>query len=263
MTPDGPEDRRPAESNGDAGRPSGSDRPPAFAVVGTDTGIGKTVVTAGLVGWLRESGVDAVGVKPAQTGYPPDDDAGFVASACGDDEAATCVDRLEPPLAPRVAAEREGVDLKYEAIREGVLTALEGREVGVVEGIGGLRVPLAGDREVIDLVADLGLPAVLVARSGLGTLNHTALSVEALRRRSIPVASVVLNEYEGDSVAERTNPGELRRMTDLPVHLVPRADLVDPPDAVDLIREHLPASVFPGEVRDGLSFRPSTRRTDR
>lgn len=215
----------------------------AFAVVGTDTAVGKTVVTAGLVGRLREAGVDARAVKPVQTGYPPDDDAGFVRDACDDDEAATCLRRLEPPLAPAVAAEREGVDLAYDAVRADGEEALDAAEVGVLEGVGGLRVPLAGEREVIDLVADLDLPAVLVARSGLGTLNHTALSVEALDRRGVPVDAVVLNEYEGATVAERTNPDVLERMTDRPVHTLPRVDLSEPADAVAAVREHLPRFV--------------------
>ena len=222
-----------------------------LAVVGTDTGVGKTVVTAGLTGWLREEGFDARAVKPAQTGYPPDDDAAYVAAACSDDDAAICLERLEPPLAPRVAAEREGVDLSYEAIREGCERALDAADVGIVEGIGGLRVPLAGEREVIDLVADLDCAAVLVARSGLGTLNHTALSVDALRRRGVDVRAVVLNQYEGASVAERTNPDEMERMTDVAVHTVPPLALDEPVDAVAGIREYLPATVLPAGVIDG------------
>lgn len=210
-------------------------------VVGTDTGVGKTVVTAGLVGRLRERGIDAVGVKPAQTGYPADDDAGFVAAACGDPAASTVGPCLEPALAPRVAAERTGTDLAYETVRGVCTDALAAREAAVVEGIGGLRVPLAGDREVIDLVADLGLPAVVVARSGLGTLNHTALSVAALRDRGVPVRAVVLNQYEGATVAERSNPAELERLTDAPVHTLPPLALDDPAAAVAGVREHLPA----------------------
>lgn len=222
---------------------------PAFAVVGTDTGIGKTFVTAGLVGWLREVGIDARAVKPAQTGYPPDDDAAWVREACGDDRAGTCIERLEPPLAPRVAAEVTDTDLSYEGIRSGVAEELEAAEVGVVEGIGGLRVPLAGDREVIDLVADLELPAVVVARSDLGTLNHTALSVEALRRRGVSVSAVVANEYEADSVAERTNPDEIEAMTGVPVETLPPIDVSEPSDAVAGVREHLSRSVFPDSVQ--------------
>jgi len=218
-------------------------------VVGTGTGVGKTVVTAGLTGWLREAGVDARAVKPAQTGHPPDDDAGFVADACGDEAAATCLRYLEPALAPRVAAAETGADLRYDDVLAGVREAVAAAEVGVVEGIGGLRVPLAGDREVADLVADLGFPAIVVARSGLGTLNHTALTVEALARRDVPVHAVVLNEYEGATPAERTNPDELERMTGLPIYTLPPLDLDPPARAVAGVRDHLPATVFPESVR--------------
>ncbi|WP_049901558.1 dethiobiotin synthase [Halococcus agarilyticus] len=217
----------------------------AFAVVGTDTSVGKTVVTAGLVAWLREEGIDARAVKPVQTGYPPDDDAGFVAEACRAGDAATCIERLEPPLAPRVAAERVGTELSYVTIREGCERALAASEVGVLEGVGGVRVPLAGDREVIDLVADLELPAVVVARSGLGTLNHTALTVEGLAAHGVETHAVVLNEYTSETVAERTNQAELERMTDVPVHTLSSFDLTTPEDVASGVRDGLPADVFP------------------
>lgn len=217
-----------------------------FAVVGTDTGVGKTVVTAGLVGCLRETGIEARAIKPAQTGYPPDDDAGFVADACGADDAATCLRRLEPALAPRVAAEQSGVSLDYDAILAACRDELAASAVGVVEGIGGLRVPLADDREVLDLVADLDIPAVVVARSGLGTLNHTALTVDALQARDVRVSGIVLNEYAGATVAERTNPAELERMTGASVHELPEIDLGEPSAAVAAIRDHIPPSVLPG-----------------
>ncbi|MCL9814630.1 dethiobiotin synthase [Natranaeroarchaeum aerophilus] len=207
----------------------------ALFVVGTDTGVGKTVVTAGITGWLRERGVAARAIKPAQTGYPPDDDAAFVAEVCGTDDASTCLRRLEPPLAPRVAAEREGVDLSYEELLDGCQELLNDDDVetGIVEGIGGLRVPLAGDREVIDLVADLGLPALVVSRSGLGTLNHTALTVAALERRDVEVRGVVLNEYTAEDVAERTNPDEVERMTGHPVGTLPPLETIDSDSVID------------------------------
>ncbi|ELY66536.1 dethiobiotin synthase [Natrinema versiforme] len=210
-----------------------------IAVVGTGTGVGKTVVTAGLTRLLREAGHDARAIKPAQTGHPPDDvddlqssarraslvgDAGFVAAACDDPTAATCPRYLEPALAPRVAAEVAGEDLSYETIREACEREIEATPVPIVEGIGGLRVPLAGDREVIDLVADLEAAAVVVTRSGLGTLNHTALSVDALEARGIDICGILVNEYAGETVAERTNPDELERMTGYPVETVPPVD---------------------------------------
>jgi len=221
----------------------------AFAVVGTGTSVGKTVVTAGLVGWLREAGHDARAVKPAQTGYPPDDDASFVANACGTDDAATCLRRLEPALAPAVAADVADADLDYDAICRDTAAALGNGDPGVMEGIGGLRVPLADGHEVLDLVADLDLPAVVVADSGLGTLNHTALTVDALRDRGLPVASVVFNRYEGRSLAERTNPDVLADMIDVPIHTLPPLSLNDPSAAVAGVLDALPRDVFP----DGLA----------
>lgn len=202
--------------------------------------MGKTIVTAGLVGRLRGDGVDARAVKPAQTGHPPDDDAAFVRDACGDAEAATCLRFLEEPLAPAVAADRAGVDISFGALHDELATALDVSEVGVMEGIGGLRVPLADDREVVDLVAALDCPTVVVARSGLGTLNHTALTVDALDRRGVPVRGVVLNDYAGETVAERTNPDVLDGMVDPPVSTLPSLALASPDEVVDAVTAHLP-----------------------
>lgn len=195
-----------------------------ISVVGTDTGVGKTIITAALVGALRERGYDVRAVKPVQTGFPPDDDAAVIGSVCGDSEAATCLRYFEEPLAPAVAADRAGIDLSYATLRHETADALDETAVGVVEGIGGLCVPLADGREVVDLVADLGGSAVVVARSGLGTLNHTALTLEALSRRDVPVLGVVLNEYENETTAERSNPDVLRSMTDAPVLTMPTVD---------------------------------------
>jgi dethiobiotin synthetase len=214
-----------------------------FVVVGTDTGVGKTVVTAGLVGMLRADGIDARAIKPCQTGYPPYDDAGFVTEACGTEAAATCLQRLEPALAPEVAAEREGVTLSYAEILSGCEQALADAECGVVEGIGGLRVPLADGREVVDLVDDLDLSALVVARSGLGTLNHTMLTVEALRRRQIPILGIVLNEYDGATIAERTNLPVMEQMTGQTVCTLPSLDLEHPRSAVEGAIEYLSQSL--------------------
>lgn len=212
-----------------------------IAVVGTDTGIGKTVITAGLVAALRDARYDARAIKPAQTGYPEDDDAGFVAAACEDDAAAVRIRTDSEPLAPAVAARRAGDPIQYETLLAETERAVADSEIGVVEGAGGLRVPLSNEpeREIVDLVEDLDLPAIVVARSGLGTLNHTALTVEALRRRDIPVRGIVFNEYEGETVAERTNPDELERMCNCPVWTVPSLAIEDPTDATE-VAEYLP-----------------------
>jgi dethiobiotin synthetase len=236
-----------SETDADSGPERGTGRiaEDGVFVVGTDTGVGKTVVTAGLTGWLREQGTDAVAVKPCQTGHPPDDDAAFVQSVCGTADAAVCLRRLSPPLAPEVAVREsdDDVTLSYESMRDGVVDVVAGSETAVVEGIGGLRVPLADGREVIDLVSDIGLPALVVARSGLGTLNHTALTVQALRRRDVPVVGVVLNEYEGETTAERTNPDVIERMTGCTVWPVPPLDIESSDSVISGISTDLPQAV--------------------
>lgn len=218
-----------------------------LAVLGTGTGVGKTVVTAGLVGRARADGVDARAVKPVQTGHPPDDDAGVVRSVCGDGAAAVCPRYFEEPLAPTVAAERAGETIEYATLRDDCARALDDAERGLLEGVGGIRVPLATRDdgtvvEVVDLVADLALPALVVARSGLGTLNHTALTVEALRRRGVSVVAVVLNGYEGATVAERTNPEVLDGMVEPPAYTLPSLSAVEP-EVVDAVEERLPYPV--------------------
>lgn len=219
----------------------------SLAVVGTDTGVGKTVVTAALVATLRESGLDARAIKPAQTGFPEDDDAAFVRGVCGTDDAAVRLREHGEPLAPAVAARRADDPIAYDALLSDTRDALASRP-GIVEGAGGLRVPLSNDppREIIDLIVDLGVPTVVVARSGLGTLNHTTLTVESLRRREVSVAGVALNRYEGATVAERTNPEELERMCDCPVWTLPELGAATPKEISELA-EHLPAHRLMGE----------------
>lgn len=219
-----------------------------LAVVGTDTDIGKTVVTAALVARLREDGTDPRAIKPAQTGFPDDDDAGYVKWVCDDEGAAVRLREYGEPLAPAVAARRADDPIGYESLLADTREALSSCETGIVEGAGGLRVPLANDppKEIVDLISDLEIPALVVARSGLGTLNHTALTVEALRRRDVPVVGIALNRYEGASVAERTNPSELERMCGCPVWTLPERSL-DTRKAVRELAAELPSHRQMGE----------------
>lgn len=221
-----------------------------LAVVGTDTGVGKTVVTAAIVARLRAEGVDARAVKPAQTGYPEDDDADVVQWACDDEAAAVRLRTYGEPLAPAVAARRADEPIVYDDLLSDTQAAVTDGEFSVVEGAGGLRVPLSNDprREIVDLVADLDVPALVVSRSGLGTLNHTALTVAALRRLEVPILGVALNRYEGATVAERTNPEELEHMCDCPVWKLPESPLETRADVRELATE-LPR--FHGQMGDG------------
>lgn len=187
-------------------------------VTGTDTGVGKTVVSAVLSACWAAGGHDVAYVKPAQSGAADgDDDAAAVArwAAIAGEVVGTV---LGESLAPAVAARRAGVELTAADLVQPVIDA--GRRWPrarlVVEGAGGLLVELGTDGTTCaDLAAGLDLPLVVVARPGLGTLNHTALTLAEADRRGLDVAGVVVCGYPDDpDLAARTNLAELARLSD-------------------------------------------------
>jgi len=196
-------------------------------VTGTDTGVGKTVVAAALVLALRGRGERALGFKPVETGIGPGEpaDSEVLAEASGTHEPlAAPLLRLAEALAPAVAAERAGVVLDPVAV-EARISALRGTGYRlVVEGAGGVHVPLAWGYTVLELARNRNLEAIVVARAGLGTLNHVVLTVEALRSRGVAVRGVVLNgRGEPPDLAEETNRAALERLLPgLRVAAVPR-----------------------------------------
>ncbi len=172
--------------------------PPAFRVfvTATDTGVGKTQVASALLSLLADAGLSPAPFKPYESGCTrlarPADALELRAAARSTDPLdRVCVHRFRAPLAPGVAAARRGevTDLRP------VLAAFRsfGDRPLVAEGAGGLLVPLDARRDVVDLIEALRLPVVLVARAGLGTLNHTGLSLRLLESRHIPVQAVVLS----------------------------------------------------------------------
>lgn len=202
-------------------------------VVGTDTEIGKTVVAGGIARALRDSKKDVSAAKPVESGGR--EDARFHADATDTTPEDVCPYFLDEPLSPNVAARRSGRELDYETM----LSATQRDDYTVVEGAGGLRVPLTKEgNEIADLVEDSALPALVVARPSLGTLNHTALTVEALRSRGVSVVGVVINRFPDEpGVAERTNPDEVEKMNDVPVRRVPELDEVTPEAAARAVEE--------------------------
>jgi dethiobiotin synthetase len=159
-----------------------------FFVTGTDTDVGKTVVAAWLVARL-----DACYWKPIQAGNHPEIDSAIVGRLTGAAPGRILPEAyvLPEPIAPHEAARRAGIAIDMERLLpppcDGPL---------VVEGAGGLMVPLTDRAYVIDLATELHLPIILVTRSTLGTINHTLLSLEAIRRRGLPLAGVVVNGPE-------------------------------------------------------------------
>jgi dethiobiotin synthetase len=211
-------------------------RLPDLLVTGTDTGVGKTVIAAALVLARRDAGLRAIGFKPLESGVGGDDpaDSTILAAASATAEPlAAPIARLSEPLAPAIAAQRAGAAIDTAVIEERVAALRAAGWSVIVEGAGGILVPLAWGYTALDLAAHLGLEAVVVARAGLGTLNHVQLTVEALRRRDVPVRAVILNGRGIPSdLAESTNPDALQRLLpDLRVLEVPRHDTTDPLEA--------------------------------
>ncbi|MGA9520074.1 MAG: dethiobiotin synthase [Myxococcaceae bacterium] len=164
-------------------------------VTGTDTGVGKTEVSAALLSLLADAGLHPAPMKPYESGcadrrQPADALTLRAAARSSDPLEDICPHRFRAPLAPGIAARRQhavpSIDRTLQAFRRFDRRSL------VVEGAGGLLVPIDPERDVIDLIALLRLPVLLVARAGLGTLNHSGLALEALRRRRIKVRAVVL-----------------------------------------------------------------------
>lgn len=194
-------------------------------VTGTDTEVGKTYVTCLIAREAASAGVRVGVYKPVCSGRVPGaerwQDVETLWESLGGryEKDRICPQRFSAPLAPPVAARREGRTVDGELLRSGAAW-WEGRvELLLVEGVGGLLCPLTETENVADLAGDLGYPLIVVARRGLGTINHTLLTVEAARRRGLAVAGILFNEVDPPrgSPAEETNPAEVAARCEVPV----------------------------------------------
>jgi dethiobiotin synthetase len=195
-------------------------------VTGTDTGVGKTAVTAALAGALRRRGIDAGVMKPIQTGAIRSSggliapDARFLAAAAGviDPPDLICPCRLETPLAPAVAAKLEDREVSLASVLAAYHELLDRHGFLLVEGAGGICVPISGTYLMSDLARDMGLPLLVVARPSLGTINHSVLTAHFARAAGLEVLGVVIGNYpKVPDLAERTSPVEIERLTGVPV----------------------------------------------
>lgn len=161
-------------------------------VTGTDTNIGKTTASAALLHRYRKT-ADLSYWKPIQTGFPEDDDAATVRilGRCSGQEICPEGIRLPRPLSPHLSAQYCGTDIDLESLLRSTKAYAHSR-AWIVEGAGGVLVPLNPRQFMIDLISVLGMPVLIVAGSQLGTINHTLLTLTTLRSRLIPVAGVVL-----------------------------------------------------------------------
>jgi dethiobiotin synthetase len=213
-------------------------------VTGTGTEVGKTVVAAVIARTANVAGARVAAFKPAVSGlddYPlrpevwdfapklPDHVLLRLASGSsqGDDEISPY--RYGPAVSPHLAGELAGEPIDPDRLRGAALAATERSDLLVCEGVGGFLVPLTRDYLVRDLARDLGMPVAIVATSGLGTINHTLLTIEAVRDAGLEVAMVVLNEWPAEpSELERSNLHTISRLGAVEVETLPRLDLASP-----------------------------------
>jgi len=197
---------------------------PGVLVTGTDTHVGKTVVACALAHRLRTLDGLTVGVmKPAASGCRRDREGLVSEDAEALAHFSNCLAplkvihpvRFRAPLAPAVAAEQENVPFDWQAIGRSWREIDAMSDVMVIEGVGGAMVPLDGEWLLVDLAVAMGYPVVVVARADLGTLNHTAMTVDLLRRHGLRIAGVVINGYDPESPdpSVQSNPRWIRRMT--------------------------------------------------
>lgn len=199
-------------------------------ISGTDTGVGKTVISSGMVCLARQRGLSAIGVKPFETGciatdkgLVPEDGIKLVESADHTVTIEECVPfRFKMPASPYRAAKQEGAEILLEAALQHINRLSHKTDFMIIEGAGGLMVPLNGDFLIIDLIAKLEMPVLLVAAMKLGTINHCLLSLEALRSRKLPISGIVLSQTH-----ESRGPEELFTAEDLSLfaHGIPIATL--------------------------------------
>jgi dethiobiotin synthetase len=206
-------------------------------VTGTGTGVGKTIVSAALLAAMREGGEPVRAHKPVVTGlaeppgpWPPDHELLALAAGMTPEDVAPL--RFDPPVSPHLAAELAGRSIDPAAVIASACA--EPDRTVVVEGVGGLLVPIAESFNVCDLAVELGLPLVIAATPDLGTINHTLLTLAAARAAVLNIAAVVLTPWPAEpSRMELSNRETIARMGAVEVATL---DEISSPDLADLTR---------------------------
>lgn len=190
--------------------------PPQLFITGTDTEVGKTVVTAAIA-----AATGSVALKPIASGVAPgtvSEDAALLALASGG--VAECARTWVEPVSPHRAAELNGDPVSLALLMDWI-RARSAPEM-LVEGVGGWRVPISWDFGVPELAQALNFPVLIVAANRLGVLNHTLLTLDAVRASGLEVAGVVLNNLGGQDASQASNLADLRRLSEVQVWDFPR-----------------------------------------
>lgn len=194
-------------------------------VTGTDTGVGKTYFSSWLVRQWRAQGLPAAGIKPISCGGLEDAEA--LQTAGGNELTLEEINvmRFDSPVSPYAASLLDDIPFDWNAVTSSIAAARARFPHLVVEGIGGWLVPLEGEKTVREWAIDMQLPVLIVARAGLGTINHTLLTIESVKASGLPILGIVMNAGVGghrQDQSRSTNPGTLGKLTDFPIFVFNR-----------------------------------------
>lgn len=197
-------------------------------ITGTDTGCGKTIVAAALVNYFRNQGIDCGYMKPISCGSKKDNDAALLKKLLNLKDPLSLINpiSLPYPLSPYASAKKAKKKINLKKIFDShlQLTCTGGFKTRpcnysllIIEGVGGTLVPITKDYLVVDLIKDLKTPAIIVARAGLGTLNHTLLTIEALKKRKIKILGIIMNGFTGKELSEKDNAKIIEEISGIPI----------------------------------------------
>jgi len=226
--------------------------PQSIFVTGTDTGVGKTVITAALAWTLMQSGRKVSVMKPVQTGTneqgPTDLEFVEIVLGASFHSEDNCPYSFPEPLAPLTASRLAGQKIKIEKIKRAFEKLSSDNDTVIVEGAGGLLVPILENYLMSDLAFELGMPVLIVTRPDLGTLNHTLLTVESALSKGLDIVGIVINNFPpSPDKAELTNPELINRLSGAPiVGVYPRDSSISVEHGkIGKIREVAPSSLSP------------------
>jgi dethiobiotin synthetase len=228
-----------------------------FFITGTDTGVGKTLIAGGIAKALSEKGKKVGVMKPFESGCLQQDkrllplDASFLRkmSGCSEDLANICPYAFKQALAPGVAATVEKVKVDLVKVKDIFFQMVPKYDLMLVEGAGGIMVPINQEFLIIDLIKFLSLPLIIVARTTLGTINHTLLTIKQAQFQGIEVRGVILNQlYSKAGEADKTNPEVIKQFSRVPlvgqVPYISEKNRGDPYFLSTIAKNHIDLSVF-------------------